>query len=77
MDTVSPTQILRILELTDAFNLHREAILIPLKTEANGNITVLPDGRLKIVCPKTTEFEMWLGELRAHLSKMDLSNVKK
>ena len=77
MDAVTPTQIRKILDLTDSFSLHREAIFIPLKTEGSGSVTVLTDGRLKIVCPKTTDFEVWLGELRARLGKMDLSNVGK
>ena len=52
MSALRPDQILRILEITDSFNLHRESIFIPLKTEENGSITILPDGRLRIVCPE-------------------------
>lgn len=76
MSALRPEQVLRILELTDSFNLHREAVYIPLATEENGNVTVLPDGRLKVVCPKTGLFDVWLDELRSRLKKMDLSNVK-
>lgn len=71
-----PEQILRILELTDSFNLHRESVLIPLLTEETGSVTLLPDGRLKIVCPRTMPFDMWLNELRAKLEKTDLAKVK-
>ncbi len=76
MNALRPEQVLKILELTDSFNLHREAVYIPLATEENGNVTVLPDGRLKIVCPKGGSFDGWLSELRSRLENMDLSNVK-
>jgi hypothetical protein len=72
---VSPEQILRILELTDLFNLHREAIFIPLVTEEIGSVTVLPDGHLRIVCPNKIPFDEWLNELRARLERLDLSTI--
>jgi hypothetical protein len=75
MSALRPEQIHRILELTDSFNLHREAIYIPLTTEEDGSVTILADGRLKIVCPRTEPFEMSLRNLRARLEKMDLSKV--
>ena len=70
-----PEQVLRVLELTDSFNLHREAIFIPLTTEENGSVTVHTDGRLRIVCPSSVPFDEWLSDLRARLEKMDLSTV--
>ncbi len=76
MSALRPEQVLKILELTDSFNLHREAIYIPLTTEGSGSVTLLSDGRLRIVCPRTESFESWLGELRSLLKKMDLSKVK-
>lgn len=75
MGAVGSEQILKILELTDSFNLHREAIFIPLTTEERGSVTVLPDGRLRIICPKTGSFDEWLTELRARLEKTDLSKI--
>ncbi len=76
MSALRPEQVLKILELTDSFNLHREVIYIPLTTEGSGSVTLLSDGRLRIVCPRTESFESWLGELRSLLKKMDLSKVK-
>lgn len=75
MGTVRPEQVLRVLELTDSFNLHREAVFIPLVTEDNGSVAVLPDGRLRIACPSSRPFDEWLSDLRARLEKMDLSTV--
>ncbi len=76
MSALRPEQVLRILELTDSFNLHREAVLIPLAAEETGSVTILPDGRLKIVCPRTVPFDMWLSELRRKLETIDLAKVK-
>ena len=76
MSALRPEQVLRILELTDSFNLHREAVYIPLTTEESGSVTLLPDGRVRIVCPRTDSFEAWLSELRSRLEMLDLSKVK-
>ncbi len=76
MSALRPDQVLRILELTDSFNIHRESVFIPLGTEENGSVTLLPDGRLRIVCPRVMSLQTWLEELRARLEKMDMSKVK-
>ncbi len=74
---VRPEQIIKILELTDAFNIHREAVTIPLSAEKGGSITLLPDGKLRIVCPEHTPFDQWLNQLRGQLEKMDLTRIVK
>ena len=76
MNTVTPEQILKILELTDFLNIHRESVFIPLATKGDGDISILPDGRLRIVCPSTGPFDVWLPELKARLEKMDFASVK-
>jgi hypothetical protein len=70
MDALRPQQILKILELTDSFNLHRETIVIPLSTEDKGGVTILADRRVRIVVPKNKPFDEWLIELKAELAKM-------
>ena len=72
-----PEQIMKILELTDSFNIHRESVFIPLKTEEKGNVSILPDGRLSITCPSTHSFDQWLEEIRTQLLTMDLTKVAK
>jgi hypothetical protein len=61
---------MKILEVTDSFNLHREEILIPLQTEENGTATLQSDGRIRIVCPSTGPTEEWLRELRNLLGRL-------
>jgi len=72
MAALRPEQILKILELTDSFNMHRERIFIPLSTEDEGSVTILADRRVRIIVPSNKPFEDWLTELRAQLAKMDL-----
>jgi len=76
MNTVNPEQVLKILELTDLFNIHRESVFIPLTTSGNGDLSILPDGRLKIVCPSTGSFDGWLKDLRTRLESVDPLNLK-
>ena len=75
LGSLRPENVLRILELTDTFGIHREAIIIPLATEETGSIMVLPDGQLRIACPNNVALEEWLIDLRVQLEKMDLSKV--
>ena len=77
MNGVRPEQILRILELTDSFNVHREAVVIPLATEEEGKVTLLPDGKLRIVVPKNKSFDEWLAELKVQLASMNLSAISR
>ena len=72
-----PDQILKVLQLTDSMNLHRESIYIPLTTAEKGTIDILPDGRLKITCPAEGSFDAWVGELQSRLKQMDLSSVRR
>lgn len=76
MSAIRTDQVLKILEITDAFNLHRESVFIPLKTEEKGSITILPDGRLRITCP-TEHFTVWIEELLGELQRIDLSKVRR
>jgi hypothetical protein len=66
---------MRILELTDSFNINRESVTIPLVTEEGGSIAMLPDGHLRILCPEDAKFDAWMKELRDRLEKMDLSRL--
>jgi hypothetical protein len=76
MSAIRTEQVLKVLEITDSLNLHRESVFIPLKTEENGSITILPDGRLRIICPRSEQFTSWLEQLRCELQRIDLSKVR-
>jgi hypothetical protein len=67
---VRPEEIMKILEVTDSFNLHREKVLIPLQTEEKGTATLQSDGRVRIVCPSAGVSDNWLTELRSLLGRI-------
>jgi len=75
METVTPEQVMKILELTDSLNLHREAVVIPLLRRNGGGIAVLSDQRLQITVPRDRAFDEWIVELRDKLANMDLSTI--
>lgn len=68
---------MKILELTDSFGLHREAIVIPLSVDDRDDVVTLPDHRLRITVPKSRPFNEWLVELRSKLTNMDLSAFRR
>ena len=70
MQAVRPEEVMKILEVTDSLNLHREKILVPLQTEENGSVMLQSDGRVRIVCPNAGVPEEWLTELRNQLGKI-------
>ncbi len=73
--SLRPEQIIKILEITDSFNIHRESVIIPLKTEDQGSLKLLPDGKLRITCPTDRIFDRWLDEIREQLQTMDLTKL--
>ena len=75
VESLRPEQIIKILEITDSFNIHRESVIIPLKTEGQGSLNLLPDGKLHIICPTNGSFDRWLEEIREQLRTMDLSKL--
>jgi len=70
MRAVRPEEIMKILEVTDSFNFHREKIFIPLQTEEKGTAALQTDGRIRIVCPSKGLTEEWLLELRSLLGNI-------
>lgn len=63
MQAVSFDQILKILTLTDAMEISREAVDIPLTPESPGAVRRLPNGKLEIVVDADMPFDEWLKGL--------------
>lgn len=77
MQNVSGVEIRRILAVTDALGVHREAVSIPLRPQGAGALRVTPARRLEIVVPAESDFEAWLGGLPAAIQALDLSGVQR
>ena len=70
------TEILRILAVTDALGLHREAIVIPLYNSGTGGLR-LRGAKLEITAPGDG-FEAWLAALPGALQAfVDLPKVRR
>ena len=73
LKAVTLKEIERIFSVTDALDISREALVIPLRTEAPGRIALLKDGKLEIVVDRDRDFEQWLTHLEPSIrSLMDL-----
>ena len=72
------TEILRILGVTDALGLHREAVVIPLYNSGTGGFR-LRGAKLEITAPGDgADFEAWLAALPAALRAFpDLPKVRR
>jgi hypothetical protein len=70
MTRVTLKEIERILEITDALGLSREALTIPLRTRHPGGVRKLPNGTYEIVVDAKADFEQWLSWLRSRLSEL-------
>ena len=67
---VTFAQINRILELTDALELDREWIEIPLAASSHGNIRKLPNGKIEIVVDADVPFDEWLAAARQRIQQV-------
>ena len=73
LKAVTLKEIERILSITDAMGISREALVIPLRTESPGRLRLIKDGILEIVVDRDLEFEQWLTTLEPAIRRlMDL-----
>jgi hypothetical protein len=70
LKAVTLTEIERIFAVTDALGISREAIVIPLRTESPGRMSVRKDGKLEIVVDRDAEFEQWLSRLEPEICSL-------
>lgn len=60
-------EIEQIFEITDALDISREALVIPLRTETPGRMRMLAGGKLEIVVERDGEFADWLSGLEERI----------
>ena len=63
-------EIERIFTVTEPLGLSREAVVIPLRPEHPGRVSVRPDGKLEIVVERDQDFEQWLKGLKAQIEAL-------
>lgn len=67
LKTVTLKEIERIFAVIDPMGISREAVVIPLRTEHPGRVSILKDGKLEIVVERDGDFEDWITRLEAQI----------
>lgn len=75
MQPIRPAEVRRILEVTDALGIHREAVVIPLAREGAGGIRRVAGPKLEITAPEGDGFDAWLEGLPTALAVIDRSGL--
>lgn len=70
LKAVTLKEIERIFAVIDPMGISREAVVIPLRTEHPGRVSIMKDGKLEIVVEREGEFEEWIGGLKARLEEL-------
>jgi len=75
MQLLSSEDLDRILSVTDALDLHRDWIFIPIDASPEGRETQQPDGKIIIHARARPCFEAWLRGLRGRLEGLELGRI--
>ena len=67
LKAVTLKEIERIFAVIEPMGISREAIVIPLRTEHPGRVSILKDGKLEIVVERDGDFEDWITRLEAQI----------
>ncbi len=70
LKAVTLKEIERIFAVIDPMGISREAVVIPLRTEHPGRLSILKDGKLEIVVERDGDFEDWITHLRAQIGEL-------
>ncbi|MBV8138272.1 MAG: hypothetical protein JO121_21985 [Deltaproteobacteria bacterium] len=63
LKAVTLKEIEKIFEVLDALGISREAVIIPLRPEHPGRVSLLKDGKLEIVVERDDDFASWVKTL--------------
>jgi hypothetical protein len=63
LKAVTLKEIEKIFEVLDALGISREAVIIPLRPEHPGRVSLLKDGKLEIVVERDDDFDVWVRTL--------------
>jgi hypothetical protein len=63
LKAVTLREIERIFSVLDTLGISREAVVIPLRPEHPGRVSLMKDGKLEIVVERDGEFEDWVRTL--------------
>ena len=67
LQAVGMREIEKVFSVTDRLGIHRENIVIPLRTAHPGRVRRMPNGKFEIVVEAEADLDAWLVELEALL----------
>ena len=70
MKALSLKEIEQIFIVTDALGISREALVIPLRPENPGRVSLLKSGKLEIVADRDADFAEWLSGLEPRIRSL-------
>ena len=70
LKAVTIKDIERIFAVIDPMGISREAVVIPLRTEHPGRVSIMKDGKHEIVVERDGDFEEWITKLRAEIERL-------
>ncbi len=70
LKAVTLKEIERIFQVIEPMGISREAVVIPLRTESPGRVSIRKDGKLEIVVDREADFEQWIGTLEGMIRKV-------
>ena len=70
LKAVTLKEIEKIFEVLDALEISREAVIIPLRPEHPGRVSLLKDGKLEIVVERDDDFAAWVKTLENRIRRL-------
>ncbi len=70
LKAVGIKEIEKILEVIDAMGISREAVIIPLRPEHPGRVSIKKDGKLEIIVERDDDFGEWVRTLEGRIREL-------
>jgi hypothetical protein len=70
LKAITLKEIERIFAITDALDISREELVIPLRPENPGRVRKTTGGKIEIVVDQNVDFDQWLNGLETQLRLM-------
>jgi len=75
MEVLTSEDVERINAVTDSLKLHRDWVVVPIDTLAEGREVQQPDGKIILHAPGRDRFDAWLLGLRDRLRLLNLGMI--
>lgn len=67
LKAVTLKEIEKIFAIIEPMGISREAVVIPLRTESPGRVSIDKNGKLEIVVDREADFDAWLTTLEGQI----------